>query len=474
MKLSQVTPVVAAALSLQACISLGPDYRRPELTPPAEYSQPGAGAPIPEEWWKLFHDPVLDQLVEEAMAGNQDLAAAAARVDEARALLGVTQADRFPELEAGVSGSRTKLSPATAQIPPGFPLELDRYRATASLSYEFDFWGRYARASEAARAELLASEEGRRNVRLAVASDVAAAYFDLLALDRQLAVARETLTSRQESARLQKLRFDAGSISELDVSQAEAELAEAEATVPALERRLAQTEHRLGVLRGRFGGAVERRADLARLELPQVPAGVPSQLLARRPDVVAAELALVAANARIGIARAEYFPTISLTGYTGSESKELGDLLASGTGIWQLAANLVQPIFQHGRAKRNLEAVRARDRQALAAYVKSVQTAFAEVEDALVARSTGAAERAALERVVEALGRARRLARLRYDAGDSSYLELLDAERSLFRAELACEQSRRAEAGAVLSLVRALGGGWQQEPAPAAGGTVSH
>jgi len=243
--------------------------------------------------------------------------------------------------------------------------------------------------------------------------------------------------------------------------------------VPALERQLAQTEHRLGVLRGRFGGSVERRADLARLELPQIPAGVPSQLLARRPDVVAAELALVAANARIGIARAEYFPTISLTGYTGSESKELGDLLASGTGIWQLAANLVQPIFQHGRAKRNLEAVRARDRQALAAYVKSVQTAFAEVEDALVARSTGAAERAALERAVEALGRARRLARLRYDAGDSSYLELLDAERSLFRAELACEQARRAEAGAVLSLVRALGGGWQQEPAPAAEGAVS-
>lgn len=473
MKPSQLASLAVLALSLQACVTLGPDYRRPELAPPDQFSQPVEGAPIPEEWWKLFQDPVLDRLVEQAMGGNQDLAAAAARVEESRALLGIAQADRFPEVEAGVSGSRTKLSPATAQIPPGFPLELDRYRATASLSYEFDFWGRYARASEAARAELLASEEGRRNVRLAVANDVAAAYFDLLALDRQLAVARETLASRRESARLQKLRFDAGSISELDLSQAEAELAATEATVPTLERQLSQTEHRLGVLLGRFGGGVERHADLARLELPRIPAGVPSQLLARRPDVVAAELALIAANARIGIARAEYFPTISLTAYSGSESKELGDLLASGTGIWNLAANLVQPIFQHGRAKRNLEAARARDRQALAAYVKSVQSAFAEVEDALVARSTGATERAALERAVGALARARQLAKLRYEAGDSSYLELLDAERSLFRAELDCERARRAEAGAVLALIRALGGGWREEPAPAAGSAAA-
>ncbi len=472
MKLARLSPAVFAALSLSACVTLGPDYQRPELAPPQAYSQPSGGEPVPAEWWKLFHDPALDKLVEEAMAGNQDLVAAAARVDEARAILGVTNADRFPVLEVGASGSRTKLSPATAQLPPGFPLELDRYRAAASFGWEIDFWGRYARASEAARAELVATEAGRRSVQLAVASDVAAAYFDLLTYDRQLAVARETQASLEDTLRLQKLRFEAGSISELDLAQVEAELAATEATVPALERRRAQTENRLGVLLGRFGARVEAGADLAKVALPEIPAGIPSELLARRPDVIAAEQALVAANARIGVARTEYFPSISLTAYSGSESKELGDLLGSGTSIWNLAANLLQPIFQGGRARRDVQAAEARERQALAAYVKAVQSAFAEVEDALVARSTGSAVRAALERNVAALTRARELARLRYEEGETSYLELHDAERSLFRSELELESSRRDEVEALLALVRALGGGWDApatEPGAAGG-----
>ncbi|MFN7940955.1 MAG: efflux transporter outer membrane subunit [Thermoanaerobaculia bacterium] len=473
MKITRLCAPALAGLTLAGCVTLGPDYRRPQLPVPDAYSAGAATGEVPDAWWKLFGDPRLDQLVEEALAGNQDLVAAAARVEEARALAGVTRADRFPRLDSSLSGSRSQLSKQTAQVPPGVPLEFDRYRLSASLSFEIDFWGRLARASEAARAELLASEEGRRNVRLALAADVAGAYFDLLAFDRQLAIAHSTLETRSESVRLQKLRFDAGTISELDLAQAQAELASAEATVPVLERAVRQTEDRMAVLLGRIGGKVEHGDRLDDVKLPETPVGLPSDLLARRPDVVAAEHGLVAANARIGVAKAELFPSIRLTGYYGSESKELADLLSTGTTIWQAALGLVQPIFNAGKGRRNLEAVRARERQALAGYTKAVESAFAEVEDALVARSTGAAERAALERQVEALSRARKLANLRYEAGDASYLEVLDADRFLFGAELEWVRARRTELGAAVALFRAIGGGWGGPDTGSTGGATA-
>ncbi|HLF57725.1 MAG TPA: efflux transporter outer membrane subunit [Thermoanaerobaculia bacterium] len=463
-----VRPLAAAvaALSITACASVGPDYRRPGIAVPDAYSAGAAAGEIPDAWWTLFGDAELDRLVGEALAANQDIALAAARVDEARALAGVARADRFPQVSAGASGSRTKLSQDTATVPPGFELERDAVRATGTLSFELDFWGRLRRAHEAARAELLATEEGRRNVRLAVVSEVATAWFDRLALDRQLAIARETLVTRNESVRLQRLRFDAGSISELDLSQAEAELAATEATVPQLERTVRQTENRLAVLLGRVGGEIPRAGSLVELKVPEIPAGLPSELLARRPDVVGAEQRLVAANARIGVARAALFPSITLTGYAGSESQQLADLFASGTSVWQAALGLVQPIFNAGKLRRQVDAAEARERQALASYAKTVETAFAEVEDALVARSTGAEERAALARQVAALARARRLAVLRYEAGDASYLEVLDAERNLFRADLELVRAQRGEAGAAVALFRALGGGWPLAAAP--------
>jgi outer membrane protein, multidrug efflux system len=458
-----------AALVLTACTALGPDYERPALPLPESYSAAApAEAALPDRWWTLFGDPALDRLVTEALAANQDLAAAAARVEEARALAGIARADRFPEVTGTATGSRTRLSKETLNLPPEvvIPLEIDRYRAAVNVSYELDFWGRLRRLAEAARAELLASEEGRRNVELALVSEVAAAYFDLLAFDHQLGIVRDTLGSRGESVRLQRLRFEHGTISELDLAQAEAELAATEATVPALERAVRQTEDRLAVLLGRIGGTVERGGALSGVAPPEVPVGLPSALLARRPDVVAAEQRLAAANARIGAARAAYFPSISLTGYAGSESAELSSLFASGTGVWQAALGLVEPIFNAGRTRRQVEAARARERQALAAYTKAVQSAFAEVEDALVARRTGAEERAVLARQVEALSRARRLAGLRYEAGESSYLEVLDAERSLFRAELELSRAQRDELEATVDLMKALGGGWEPTPSP--------
>jgi multidrug efflux system outer membrane protein len=463
-------PLAAAAL-LGGCITLGPDYERPDVDLPEGYSEAAATAPqaVPDEWWKLFGDPILDALVGEALAANQDLAVAAARVDEARAIAGIARADQLPQVNAGASGSRDKFSEKTAQLPPGFPLEFDTYRATVSLAYELDFWGRYRRLSEAARAELLASIEGQRNVRLAVVSETVLAYFDLRGLDQQLAIAGATLDSRSESVRLQRARFDAGTISELDLAQAEGELAATEAAVPFRQRVLRQTENRLAVLLGRIGGTVDRGAvpadeALGRIELPEVPPGLPSELLARRPDVAQAEQFLVAANARIGAARSLYFPSIALTGYAGSESDELSELFSSGTSIWGFAAGLLQPIFQGGRIRRGVEISEARQHQALAEYVKSVQEAFADVENALVARSTGIAEREAIERQVGALSRARHLADLRYEAGESSYIDLLDAERGLFDAELAWVIARRAELGSAVLLFRAIGGGWPASP----------
>jgi multidrug efflux system outer membrane protein len=447
------------------CLSLAPEHRRPDLPLPEAWSgADGAGtAPageIPDDWWRLFGDPALDALVDEALAANQDLAAAVARVDEARALAGLARADRFPELTLDASGSRTQFSGDNPQIPPGVPREFDVYRAALAVSWELDFWGRLRSASEAARAELLATEQARRSVRLTVAAETASAYFDLLALDRQRRVTIDTLGTRTEAARLQGLRFDAGTISELDLAQARAEVAAAEATVPAIDRLRRQAENRLAVLLGRIGGTIERGATLDALGAPAVPVGLPSRLLERRPDVLGAELRLAAARARIGAARAGYFPSFSLTGYGGSESSELSDLLGSGTSVWQAALGLVQPIFNAGRTRRQVEAARARERLASAGYLKTVQVAFAEVEDGLVARRTSVDERAALSRLVDSRRRSRELSDIRYEAGESSFLEVLDADRELFRAELDLARARRDELQSAVDLFRALGGGW--------------
>lgn len=455
--------LVVAGLIVSGCRTVGPDYARPTVAAPVAYSAPASRASIPDAWWTLFGDPTLDRLVDEALVANPDLAAAAARVDQARALLGLADAERLPTVDGAANAGRARLSRSTSALPPGIGAEFSRFHISATVNYELDFWGRYRRASEAARAELLATEEGRRTVRLGLAAAVATTYFDHAFLDRQLADARGTLTSRQESVRLQGLRLDAGTISEFEMAQAEAELAAAEAAIPVLDRERRRAENRLGLLLGRIGpvaGASELAAPTS-AKVPEVPVGLPSDLLARRPDILAAEAGLVAANARIGVARAAFFPSISLTATAGSESRELGDLFSSAANIWQLGAGLLQPIWNAGRTRRQVEAATARQEEALALYLKSIQSAFAEVEDALAGRTASIDEVAALERQIAALERARELADIRYEAGESSYFEVLDADRNLFRARLDLSTARRGQYVAAVDLFKALGGGWE-------------
>lgn len=459
--------IVVPFLASMGCATLKPDYRRPEPAVPPSFQEGAAAGKaasrVADAWWAELGDPALDRLVAEALEHNQDLAAALARIEEARALAGLVQAARYPELSLSTSASRSRLSEDTAQLPPEVPIETTRLRLGLEVSYEIDFWNRVGASKTAALATLLASEAGRRAAMLSVAGETVAAYLDLAALHLELDLARRTVASRGEAVRLQRLRFDAGTISELDLAQAQAELAATEATLPGLERSIRQTESRLLVLLGRYGGRLEVPASLDGLRVPEVPAALPSQLLARRPDIVAAEQELIAANARIASARAAYFPLISLTAGGGSESRQLSDLLSSGTAVWQAALSVVQPLWNAGRTKRQVEAARARERQALAGYLKSIQVSLGEVESALSARRTATAEREALARQAEALGRARHLASLRYEAGNSSYLEVLDADRNLFQAQRAVIRARRDELAAAATLFRVLGGGWTPE-----------
>jgi multidrug efflux system outer membrane protein len=355
--------LAGVALALSGCLTLGSKYERPEIAAPEQYRGAVAGAvpgPISDTWWKEFGDPRLDALVDEALQANQDLRLAAARVEEARAIYGEAQSDRYPQVTAGVSGVRTKLSRETSQLPSGVDLTSTRYHAAANLSYELDFWGRLARASEAARAEMIATEEGRRLVEVGLIADVVTGYFDLVSLEEQAEVTRQTIETRTESVRLQKLRYDAGTISELDLAQAEAELAAAEAAAPVIDVLRRQSEDQMGILLGRMGGVPVPDASvrLGALHLPEVPAGLPSDLLTRRADVVAAEQRLVAAHARIAVARAGYFPSINLNRYAGSESARALGLFAAGTNIWSAAASLLAAHLPAGKVTRQVEAAR--------------------------------------------------------------------------------------------------------------------
>jgi len=457
---------VLAALScvvLTASCSFAPKYHRPELPMPKEFTAAPSDTTIPDRWWTQFNDATLDSLVDEALANNQDLAAAAARVEQARAIAGVAKSALYPEITVGGAGTRTQLPEGTAvgrDNPANF------FSLLGNISYELDFWGKLRNANKAARNQMLSTEEGRRNVELSLVSDVITTYFDLLAGDRQLAISRSTLDSRKESARLQKLRYDAGAISQLDLSQAEAELASSEAAVPVAERVVRQTENRLGVLLGRVGGTIERGTDGGELDSiasPHIPVGLPSTLIARRPDVMAAEYALIGANANIGAARALYLPSIGLTGYGGWESDDLSQLITTHTDVWQAGASVLQTIFAPGKTQRQVDLAWGQYRETLANYIGSVQTAFADVENALVARRTNVLIRAAEDREVAARNTAQKLAQIRYDAGESSYIEVLDAQRQLFQAQILQAQARNSELAAFVQLYQALGGGWQTD-----------
>ena len=467
MTFKRIIAATLAAAALAGCMTVGPDYRRPKVDTPEQWPGAAAAEPISAEWWKAYGDPVLDRMVEDALAYNTDLRFAVARVDEARAALGISRADQYPGVSANASASRNRPSQegVTGVLVRDDP-EYSNYRATLNASYEIDFWGKYRRATEAARAELLGAQSNREAVRLTLITDVARGYFNLRALDAQMAVTRRTISTRLASTALQRMRFEAGVASEFDLRQVEAQTAQAQALLPAFERSLAQQETALALLLGRSPRAivtvpVERGAAINALTLPPaVPAGLPSDILERRPDVRQAEQALIAANARIGQAKAAYYPSISLTAILGTESTSLSNLFTAPARVWQVGGSAAQTVFDAGRTGQQVEQARAREQQLLASYASAIQNAFKDTLDALVAQRTAREALDAEQTRVTALQSSYRLAQLRYDNGVSSLLDVLDVERGLLDAELNRVEAQRAQLAATADLFKALGGGW--------------
>jgi len=455
--------------------TVGPDYKRPEVLLPADWRNGSEARDSLGDlgWWELFKDPALHELISTAVVANRDVQIAVARVLESRAQLGVARAAQFPQVNANGSYQYTRpFSKNSPMLQGGETFTGDDWQAGMDLTFELDLWGRLRRGTEAARAELLASEETRRAVLMTLVADVARTHFDLLELDRELEIARRTRQTRQVSLDLQRRRFEQGLSTQLDVDRAEAEVAVAAATVPDLERRIAQTENGLSVLLGRNPGPIARGSPLDGQRLPpEVPAGLPSVLLERRPDIRQAQQTLVAANARIGVAKAEYFPQVSLTGLFGVESVSLSDLFTKGSRFWSIGPTMTVPIFTAGRVSNTVKGFEARQQQAAIQYLQAIQQAFREVEDALVFHRKAREIRTERERRAAANRRALSLANLRYERGLSTQLEVLDAERQLFSAELDLASTTRDQLGAVVQLYKALGGGWQSQPAPNTGGT---
>jgi multidrug efflux system outer membrane protein len=468
-------PILAAATLLAAC-TVGPNYQRPLFDLPSAWRKDAAPvqpdtqtAKTPDKWWSVFGDPNLDTLVAEALERNRDLAAAAARIEQARANLTIVDADRYPSVSAQFDPNRSRYSTIGVEpFPPGYPNTLNDFRVTLGASYEIDFWGKYRRASEAARAELLGSQAGRDAVRLSLTSDVVKSYYILLSLRDQAQVAKRTLETREELVGLQTKRYHSGVISELEVRQVEADRDSALVQLTALMNQREAEDARLAVLLGRnprevWEKRIEQALTAAPLNTPgpvSVPEGLPSDLLQRRPDLRQAEQQLIAANARIGVAKANYFPSISLTGYLGGESTALSKLFTAPAQMYQLAAGITQPIWNAGRVGAQVKAATAQQQEALANYEKSVQSAFADVRTALSALAAARSTADTQARRADTLSQALKLARLRYNNGISSLLDVLDAERNLLAAELSRIDALAAQRSAVADLIKALGGGW--------------
>lgn len=459
--MSKFFPVIVLALT--AC-AIQPKYERPAVELPESWTQSAPRYAEDGKWWRIYEDSSLEVVVDEALKGNADLLIAAARVDEARALLGEARSFFYPRIDATAGASRQRTSTATAQSFPGVPREYSSYRATLDVSYDLDLFGRLSANAAAARAELEASEASREAVRLALAAQVAKSYFALRSLDEQVLLTRRHVSLREEALALQRKRLQGGVISEFDLRQLEAEAAIVRAQLPPLERDREREEVALTVLLGRSPKQVlESRIQLKaaydeKPGAPVVPSGLPSELLLRRPDLVEAERTLAAADARVAVARAEFFPSISLTGALGSESASLSDLFSGPATLWRLAAQVTQPIFSGGRLRARRDAAEARERQMLARYEQTIRNAFGEVRTALIAQSRALESYDAETAREDALAQTLRLARLRYLNGVASQLDVIDAERGLLQAQIARVDALRAHRAAVADLFRALGG----------------
>lgn len=463
-------PLVVLSSALSGCIVSRVDPQKPELPLPAALpAQDEQAVQLPDPWWTIFHDATLDKLVDEALVHNPDVAVAAGRVAEARAGLRITNADRLPNLDLQGDATRSKSSSLVNNFP-GVDLERTTYTVQGAVGFELDLWGRYQRASESARAILLNTEFGREATKLSLTGEVARGYFGLIASAEQLARARDTLATRVESVRLEKLRFDAGESDEFTFKRAEADAAATQVAVHQLERGVVERTNALGILLGRSPkDLVDAAISVQGVSLPQagtLPAALPSSVMERRPDIGAAEAALNASAADIGVARAEMFPRISLTGLFGSISTELGDLFTKPAEAWSASGGIVQPLFEGGRLAANVSRTKAVREQRKAEYARTVQGAFREVLDALQGQSLITGVRDANAQQVAALARATELAELRYTQGDIAYIDYLDVRRGLFQAQIDLVAAERDALLNTVDLALAVGGGLGDKAEP--------
>jgi NodT family efflux transporter outer membrane factor (OMF) lipoprotein len=463
--------IAVAALTFAGC-TVGPNYKRPQIAAPQSFRAP---EPLPEsqgatladlKWFEVFRDPQLDALIKVALVQNYDLRDAVARVDEARANLGITRSNQYPQVGASGDIQFTRLSrDGQFPLPASFVTNQNRNWGEAALnllSFQVDLWGQLRRATEAARANLLSADWNRKTVITTVVSQVATDYFQLLELDSELRISQSTLKLRQESLKLTLDRQVHGIDTELDVRQAEQLVESAAESIPQLKQQSEQTEDQVSLLLGKNPGSIERGSRFdAEYPVPEVPAGLPSALLERRPDIRAAEQALIAANANIGVAKAAYFPQLTLTGSIGGQSSTLAKLFSGPNAAWSFVPQVTQPIFTAGRLKNGVRLAEAQRRDAQIAYEKSISTAFQEVSDALIAHERTRESRVDQQKLVIALADRKRLAYRRWEGGVDTQLNALDADRDLLSAELTLEQIRYNELVSMVQLYNALGGGWQ-------------
>jgi outer membrane protein, multidrug efflux system len=464
MKLARLLMAMLASGSLAGCMA-GPNYHRPNIQTPTVYrdlsenpqlqAQAASYADLP--WWQVFEDPKLQELIRTALKQNYDLQLATERIVAARAQLAITRSNLFPQVQGNGNFSGGK--------NPSFQNTYNFLTLTTDAAFQLDFFGRLRRATEAARAQLLATEDARQTVILTLVSDVAADYFALLELDLELQITRDTVQSQIASVKLTRLRLDHGVATKLDVLQAQQVLDTANAAVPDLERQIGQEEDAISILLGNYPQDVPRGLALVKQPLPpEVPPGLPSSILERRPDIREAEQSLVAANAEIGVAKAEFFPQISLTGSGGGSfgrSSTFSNLMSSQLGFWSYGAQVSQPIFTGGALRGNLRLAESQHQQALIAYRQTIQRAFGDVSDALIGYQKQHQVRLRLEDSVADLQESVRLSNMRYKGGTTTYLEVLDGQRSLYTEELTLAQARGSEYQSLVQLYRALGGGWQ-------------
>ena len=463
--------VLAAALVLAGCAGVGPTYQQPALELPTKLVVPKLQAGKTSEqahWWKQLHDPVLSALLDEAALHNQDLLLASARIAEARASSIGAQANRYPSVDAAASSSRNRSSTNAGKLPQGANPISNDFQISLSASYEVDLWGKLANADTAARARLLAQEANRAIVQTSLVANVVQNYLSLRSFDAQLALAENTLKTRQEYARLVDKRLAAGSSNQLEANQVKAELAANQISVAQLRQSVSNTESALAVLLGRSPKQIAQPEIARGLEIAALyqqltmPLDLPSDLLQRRPDIVAAEQALIAANADVGQAKAQYFPSLRFTTSLGRESRVLEDLFSPASMLWNLAAGLTQPVFRAGAIGALVDGAQARKDQALAQYVQTVQASFRDVHDVLSNLRANDEVAASSQARLLALQETRRLVQLRYKSGYSSYQDLLNAERDALQVQASLVENQRQQLSSMVALYKAVGGGWQR------------